>query len=271
MSKLALIGAGRMGGALLTGWLTGGLKPSDLIIVDPKPGEQALAAIKAGSVHAEALTTQNAASLGMLVLGIKPQMFGALAPAIASAIPSDCCVVSILAGTTHRALSGAFGDRPIIRTMPNTPAAIGKGITAYHCNDHVSAAQAAQAESLLEAGGDVIKVDTEGLIDVVTAVSGSGPAYIFHMVEALEAAGIRAGMPAELAGQLARKTVTGSAALLEASPEQSASDLRIAVTSPNGTTQAALEVLMADDGLPPLMRRTVAAAAARSKELGREG
>lgn len=270
MSDLALIGAGRMGGALLTGWLAGETAPKSVLIVDPTPGAQAQAGIEAGCQHVNSLTQKNAANLSMIVLGIKPQMFASLAPDIAKALPKDCCVVSVLAGTTQRALSGAFGDRPIIRTMPNTPAAIGKGITAYFCNANVSSAQAAKAEKLLEAGGDVIRVDSEDLIDVVTAVSGSGPAYVFHMVEAMERAAILAGMPEALAGQLARKTVTGSGALLEASPE-TATQLRQAVTSPNGTTQAALEVLMADDGLPPLMRRTIAAAAARSKELGREG
>lgn len=267
MTKIALIGAGRMGGALLAGWIKAGTAPADVTIIDPAPGPQARNTIAQGAVHAAALTTDNAKDLDVVLLGIKPQMFAQLGPEIAKALPAKSCIVSILAGTTQSQLSAMFGQRPIIRTMPNTPAAIGKGITAYIRNERVSEGQASLASQLLSAGGDVIEVKDESLIDVVTAVSGSGPAYIFHMVEALEAAAIRAGMPKDLAGQLARKTVTGSGALLEAS-DQSASELRVAVTSPGGTTQAALEVLMGEDGLPQLMRRTVAAAAKRSKELG---
>ena len=267
MTKIALIGAGRMGGALLAGWIASGTAASDVTIIDPTPGPQAKAAIKQGALHLDALTKDAAENIDVVVLGIKPQMFTKFAPSIAAVLPKKTCVISILAGTTQKGLSTVFGDRAIIRTMPNTPAAIGKGITAFFRNKNVSDDQAAVATQLLSAGGDVIEVKEENLIDVVTAVSGSGPAYIFYLVEAMEAAAIRAGMPADLAGQLARKTVTGSGALLDDSPE-SASDLRKAVTSPNGTTQAALEVLMAEDGLAQLMRRTVAAAAKRSKELG---
>ncbi len=268
MTKIALIGAGRMGGALLAGWIKAGTLPANVTIIDPQPGAQAKAAIASGAIHAKALTAQSAKELGVVLLGIKPQMFETLGPKIAKALPENTCIISILAGITQSQLAHIFGERPIIRTMPNTPAAIGEGITAFIGNERVSESHAALARELLSAGGDVIEVTEEGLIDVVTAVSGSGPAYVFHMVEALEAAAIRAGMPEDLAGQLARKTVTGSGALLEASDE-SASALRVAVTSPGGTTQAALEVLMGEDGLPQLMRRTVAAAAKRSKELGK--
>lgn len=266
-NKIALIGAGRMGGALLSGWLAGRVAASDVIIVDPMPGRAARAAIEAGAAHYESLTQENAKQVGVVLLGIKPQMFHPLGPKIAAALGPDCCVVSILAGTTQAKLGEVFGTRPIVRAMPNTPAAIGQGITAFYRNFQVDDALAAKARQLLEAGGDVIEVDDEGLIDAVTAVSGSGPAYVFHMAEALEAAGIRAGLPKVLAEQLARKTISGSGALLDAS-DDSATRLREAVTSPGGTTQAALEVLMSEEGLAKLIRQTVAAAVARSKELG---
>ena len=164
-------------------------------------------------------------------------------------------------------LKAAFPAQAIIRAMPNTPASIGAGITAFTCGDTVTEPQKAIAHTLLSAGGVVHEVETENLIDVVTAVSGSGPAYFFHMVEALEAAAIVAGLPENLAPAFARQTFIGAGALLSKSGE-SASDLRKAVTSPNGTTQAALDVLMSAEGLPPLMRETVNAALRRAKELG---
>ena len=265
MGKIALIGAGRMGGALLTGWINGGVSPSDVIIVDPKPSAAAQSVIEQGAVYVTALTEESGQDIDTVLLAIKPQMFDALAPDIAKVLPQKACIISILAGITHMRMSGIFGDRPIIRAMPNTPAAIGKGITAFHCNSKVSDDQVKLAHSLLGAGGSVHQINDECLIDAVTAISGSGPAYIFHMAEAMEAAALRLGLPAELAGEFARKTVTGAGALLSDSP-QSAADLRAAVTSPNGTTQAALDVLMAE--LPELMRRTTAAAHKRSKELG---
>ena len=265
--KTALIGAGRMGGAMLTGWISGGLKPGEAVIVDPYPGEAAQAAIDAGALHSEALTRAQGKDLETVFLAIKPQMFDALAPGIAAALPAGTRIVSVIAGITLAKLEAVFGARPIIRCMPNTPAAIGQGITGFVVNSAASRADAKAAEALLLAGGKVIEVDDEGLIDVVTGISGSGPAYVFYMVEALCAAGTAAGMPNDLAMILARQTVVGGGALLGESTD-SASDLRVAVTSPNGTTQAGLEVLMADDGLGPLMEKTVKAAVDRSRELG---
>jgi len=255
-----------MGGALLQGWITSeAVAPAQLIILDPHPGEAAQAAIKAGALH---LTEPNnkLKSIKCLLLAIKPQMFDKLARDIAADLPDKALVISILAGTSLASLQATFTKQSLIRAMPNTPAAIGKGITAYTKGPNVSAAQTKMTETLLAAGGKVHHVANEHLIDVVTAVSGSGPAYVFHMVEALEAAAVKIGLPEELAPDFARQTIIGAAGLLESSDE-TASQLRKNVTSPNGTTQAALDVLMGLEGLPPLMRETVQAALRRSKEL----
>jgi len=255
-----------MGGALLQGWITSeAVAPAQLIILDPHPGEAAQAAIKAGALH---LTepSNKLKSIKCLLLAIKPQMFDKLAQDIAAELPDKALVISILAGTSLASLQATFTKQSLIRAMPNTPAAIGKGITAYTKGPNVSAAQTKMTETLLAAGGKVHHVANEHLIDVVTAVSGSGPAYVFHMVEALEAAAVKIGLPEELAPDFARQTIIGAASLLESSDE-TASQLRKNVTSPNGTTQAALDVLMGLEGLPPLMRETVQAALRRSKEL----
>ena len=255
-----------MGGALLSGWIkSGAIKPNQLIILDPTPGEAAQTAIEAGALHLKK-PSKKLSSIKYLLLAIKPQMFTKLAPEIAEHIAAEALIISILAGTSLASLQDAFSAQSIIRAMPNTPAAIGKGITAYTNGANVSDAQAAMAETLLAAGGKVRHLPNEHLIDVVTAVSGSGPAYIFHMVEALEAAAIHIGLPPELAPDFARQTVIGAAGLLEAS-DLTAAELRQNVTSPNGTTQAALDVLMGLEGLPPLMRETLHAALTRAKEL----
>ncbi len=255
-----------MGGALLSGWIkSGAIKPNQLIILDPTPGEAAQTAIEAGALHLKK-PSKKLSSIKYLLLAIKPQMFTKLAPEIAEHIAAKALIISILAGTSLASLQDVFSAQSIIRAMPNTPAAIGKGITAYTNGANVSDAQTAMAETLLAAGGKVRHLPNEHLIDVVTAVSGSGPAYIFHMVEALEAAAIHIGLPPELAPDFARQTVIGAAGLLEAS-DLAAAELRQNVTSPNGTTQAALDVLMGLEGLPPLMRETLHAALTRAKEL----
>ncbi|WP_026940776.1 pyrroline-5-carboxylate reductase [Hellea balneolensis] len=261
-----VVGAGKMGGALLEGWINSKvITPEQLIILDPSPGDAAQKAISEGALHLIE-TDKNASNIRYLLLAIKPQMFKKLAPPIALTLPEKCLVISILAGTSLASLQSIFKDQAIIRAMPNTPAAIGKGLTAYTKGGNISAAQTKEAEKLLAAGGDVFHVETEHLIDVVTAVSGSGPAYVFHMTEALEAAAVKIGLPEELAPKFARQTIIGAAGLLEES-ELSASDLRKNVTSPNGTTEAALDVLMGLDGLPTIMRETVKAALRRAKEL----
>jgi len=263
-----VVGAGKMGGALLKGWIASkAITPNQLIILDPHPGEAAQAAIKAGALHL-IHPSNKLKPIKHLLLAIKPQVFSKLTPAIAEELSDDALIISILAGTSLTSLQDVFKTQSLIRAMPNTPAAIGKGITAYTKGPNVSAAQTQMTETLLAAGGKVHHVANEHLIDVVTAVSGSGPAYVFHMVEALEAAAIKIGLPEDLAPEFARQTIIGAAGLLESSDEP-ASQLRQNVTSPNGTTQAALDVLMGLEGLPPLMRETVQAALRRAKELAK--
>jgi len=264
-----VVGAGKMGGALLEGWIASKvITPRQLIILDPHPGTAAQDAIKAGALH---LTKPNKKliSIRYLLLAIKPQMFGNLAPSIAKHLSENILIISILAGTSLASLQDAFSNSALIRAMPNTPAAIGKGITAYTKGPNVTDEQSKMTEALLAAGGKVHHVSNEHLIDVVTAVSGSGPAYIFHMAEALEAAALKIGLPKEMAPDFARQTIIGAAGLLDISDEP-ASQLRQNVTSPNGTTQAALDVLMGADGLPSLMRETVQAALRRAKELAED-
>lgn len=265
MNTIALFGAGRMGGALAAGWAKRKIKPADIIIIDPRPGAQAKAVIEKGAAHHKIASTADLSGVTTIVLAVKPQMFEKLSADIAAALPEDCLVISVMAGTSLAMLGKAFGDRAIVRAMPNTAAAIGKGLTGFYAPGGKEDAKLAQR--LLSPTGVVIEVDKENLIDVVTAVSGSGLAYVFHMVEALQAAAVRAGMDSDMAAIVARQTVIGAGALLDQT-EDSATQLRVAVTSPNGTTQAGLEVLMDDDGLPQLMRKTVMAAFERAKELG---
>ena len=263
-----VVGAGRMGGALLSGWLkdsVSGVIPENLYIIDPYIGIDGQAAIKAGAREIEP-TDKIMGKIDVVLLAIKPQAFDDIAPKVSAYLQDGALVISVLAGTSIEALIGAFPNQHIVRAMPNTPAAVGAGMTAFTCTDQVTERQARTAERLLKAGGKVRQVENENMIDVVTAVSGSGPAYVFHMVEALEAAALEAGLPANLAPEFARQTIIGAGALL-ASTDTPASDLRVAVTSPNGTTQAALDVLMSS--LPALIRETVKAALKRAKELAK--
>ena len=261
---VVLVGAGKMGGALLEGWLRLGLDPNQLAVVEPQPAAEISALSRRGlRLNPAAQTIRDAAAL---VIAIKPQAAAEAMPAIAPLLSPATVTVSIMAGRTLDFLGGALGrDRALIRAMPNTPAAIGRGITVA-VPRHASAAQQALAGLLLSATGPVEWVDDEALMDAVTAVSGSGPAYVFLLAEALAAAGVAAGLPAALADKLARETVAGAGELLHRSPLAAAS-LRENVTSPGGTTAAALAVLMGEDGLAPLMRRAIAAATARSREL----
>ena len=203
----------------------------------------------------------------MILVAVKPQEMDKVFPPLAKLAGPRTVVLSIAAGRTiagfEKHLAGGVG---VVRAMPNTPAAVGRGITVCCPNAHVTAAQRQTCTALLAAIGEVAWVDDEALIDPVTAVSGSGPAYVFYLVEAMAAAGVKAGLPAGLAMQLARHTVAGSGELLHRS-ELAAEQLRKNVTSPNGTTHAALQVLMAGDGLQPVMDRAIAAATRRSREL----
>lgn len=261
-----LVGAGKMGGALLDGWLARGLNPASVFVIDPALSDAALASLKAAGVRL-APQPGDLENPAAILMAVKPQTAGAALPAAATFAGPSTLVVSIMAGTTVATLSAGLPDgAAIVRAMPNTPAAVGRGVTGAFAGPSVSPDRRDLAERLLTAVGDVVWVGEETLIDAVTGVSGSGPAYVFLMVEALAAAGVEAGLPADVALTLARKTVEGSGELLRRSAEP-AEILRRNVTSPNGTTAAALEVLMAEDGLAPLMERAVAAAARRAREL----
>ena len=260
---IALAGAGKMGGAMLTGWLAGGLDANRVVVIEPFPSDD----IKALAAKGVRLNPNDAGTADTLVVAVKPQMFREAGPALKQLVGPNTLVVSIMAGTTIAALEAVCGGS-VVRSMPNTPAAIGRGITVAVAANNVSAAQRAVADSLLRATGSVEWVDDENLMDAVTAVSGSGPAYVFLLAEELARAGVEAGLPVELATKLARETVSGSGELLHRSELPSAT-LRQNVTSPGGTTAAALEVLMGKDGMQPLMIRAIAAATKRSKELAK--
>ena len=260
---VALVGAGKMGGAMLTGWLAGGLDPKRVVVVEPTPSAE-ISALAAGGIR---LNPEKADGVETLVVALKPQSFRGAAAALKSLTGPATLVVSIMAGTTIASLQDVCGGA-VVRAMPNTPAAIGRGITVAVPARNVSAAQRATADALLRATGSVEWVKDESLMDAVTAVSGSGPAYIFLLAEELARAGVAAGLPEELATKLARETVAGSGELLRRS-DLPAATLRQNVTSPGGTTAAALAVLMGQDGLQQLMTRAIAAATARSKELAK--
>ncbi len=261
---LVLLGCGKMGTALLEGWLAGGLPAAAVTVLEPKPAPR-LAALADEGLRLNAEIPSDPA---VAVLAVKPQMMGDALPRLAALGNGGTLFLSIAAGTPIRAFEAALGERtPIVRAMPNTPAAVGRGITALVANGHAGAAALALAEALMGAVGQTVRLDDEGQMDAVTAVSGSGPAYVFLVIEALAAAGEAEGLSADLALALARATVAGAGALAE-STDRAPAALRIDVTSPGGTTAAALAVLMeAEAGLPALMRRAVAAAAARSREL----
>ncbi|VIO68751.1 pyrroline-5-carboxylate reductase [Bradyrhizobium ivorense] len=262
---IALAGAGKMGGAMLTGWLAQGLAPERVVVIDPylSPEISALAA-KGVRLNPKA---QDIGAVDTLVVAVKPQSFREAGAALKAFVGPATLVVSIMAGTTIAALEEVVGGA-VVRAMPNTPAAIGRGITVAVPAKTVTAAQRATTDALLQATGLVEWIGDEGLMDAVTAVSGSGPAYVFLLAEELARAGVAAGLPEPLATTLARATVAGSGELLHRSDLPSAT-LRQNVTSPGGTTAAALEVLMADDGMQPLMTRAIAAATKRSKELAK--
>ncbi|NGM44824.1 pyrroline-5-carboxylate reductase [Rhodobacter sp. SGA-6-6] len=260
---LVLLGCGKMGSALLAGWLEAGLPAASVRVMEPNPSDW----LKGTGVRLnEGIPPAPAVAL----LAVKPQMMGAALPALQALGNGRTLFVSIAAGTTIASFEAALGDRtPIVRTMPNTPAMVGRGITAIAGNAHATPAHLALARALMQAVGQVVELAGEDQIDAVTAVSGSGPAYVFHLIEALAAAGVAEGLPAEVAMQLARATVCGAGELAFRSPD-SAEQLRVNVTSPGGTTAAALQVLMdPDSGFPALLRRAVKAAADRGRELGK--
>ena len=262
---IVLAGAGKMGGAMLSGWLAQGLDAKHVSVIEPHPSDD-IRALAAKGIRLNP-SPKEIGAVATLVVALKPQMFREAGAMLKSFAGPATLVVSIMAGATIASIEAVCGGM-VVRAMPNTPAAIGRGITVAVAANLVSPAQRAVADALLRATGSVEWIDDEGLMDAVTAVSGSGPAYIFLLAEELARAGVEAGLPPELATKLARETVAGSGELLHRSEFASAT-LRQNVTSPGGTTAAALEVLMGKDGLQPLLTRAVAAATRRSKELAK--
>lgn len=264
---LILVGAGKMGGAMLTGWLADGLDPKSVTVLDPAPSAaiQTLADKQGLKLAGDTAALPQDASV--MVLAVKPQIMDEVLAVVKEAVSERTVVLSIAAGKTIASLAGHIGrDAAIVRSMPNTPAAIGRGITVACANDRVRPEQKNQCDELLQAAGVVAWTEDETALDAVTAVSGSGPAYVFLLAECMEEAGVQAGLDRGLARQLARETVSGAGELMRQSGDDAAT-LRQNVTSPGGTTAAALEVLMGVDGLQGLMVRAVKAAADRSREL----
>lgn len=263
---LVLVGCGKMGTALLDGWLRQGLEPKCFTVIDPKPSDHLENLAKDGL----RLNADMPSNPAIVVLAVKPQMMGDVLPQLKSLGGGSSVFLSIAAGTPISRFEDSFGaDTPIIRAMPNTPSAIGQGITALVGNKRVQPADLDLADGLMQAVGKTVRLENENQMDAVTGVSGSGPAYVFLMMEAMTKAGVAEGLPENLALELARTTVAGAGALAvsdDTKPEQ----LRVNVTSPKGTTEAALKVLMREsNGLAELMREAVAAAADRGRELAK--
>ena len=260
--SVLLLGGGKMGGAMLAGWRRSGLGQS--VLVDPAPAASGL-----GGGSVQVVTSADAVPAGFapdaVILAVKPQIADAAVPGVAR-FTAGAVVVSIMAGRTIANVTSLAGSTAVVRAMPNTPAAIGQGFTAAFASPGVSAPQRVLCQSLLESVGEVAWVTEEAQIDAVTATSGGGPAYVFLLAELLEAAAVAQGLPPDLARRLARRTVSGSGALLASGTEDAAA-MRQAVTSPAGTTERALAVLMAPDAWPALVNRAVAAATERSREL----
>ena len=262
---IVLVGAGNMGGAMMRGWLESGTSSDDVLVIDPGP-PPAMAETIAGLNVRHETSVPDGVTAGVLILAVKPQIMDIVLPPLRKLIGDQTVAVSIAAGKTIGFMTDLLGECAVVRAMPNTPAMVGRGITAAYPNEKVSAEQRQSVEELLASTGPVEWLDDEGLIDAVTSVSGSGPAYVFHLVECMAEAGRLGGLPADLAMRLARATVSGAGEMLHQSPD-SAATLRQNVTSPNGTTAAALDVLMADEAMQRLFAEAIAAAKKRSEEL----
>ncbi len=261
--SVTLVGAGRMGGALLRGWLKG--PASVLNVVEPVPDDRVQALAASGHIR----LNPPAEVSDVLVLGVKPQQFSAVAETARAFAGPDTRAVSIMAGVRLDQLRSRLGLAHVIRARPNTPGAVGRGVTVFCVPGTAAPQDIALARALLAPLGEVHGPVSEDLMPVVTALSGSGPAYVFLLAELMAQAGVAQGLPADLAARLARRTVEGAAALLAAGDE-SADDLRRAVTSPGGTTAAALDILMGQDGMAQVLGRAMAAAARRDRELSDE-
>ena len=265
---LLLVGGGKMGMALMQGWIAAGLQPSQIMVQEPSPSD----ALNTSGVTLNPSIEQLAAQApDIVVLAVKPQMIEAVLPSLAHSLPKGALVLSLMAGVPVKTMTQLLGeDAAYVRTMPNTPASIGKGMTGLYADAGVGDGQKQAAAALLGAVGQTVWLDSEKMIDAVTAISGSGPAYVFHLVEAMQAAGISLGLPEDMSRKLAMQTIIGAAAMLDAD-EVEAAELRRNVTSPGGTTEAALDVLMSEQGLSDLMRRAAHAAANRAQELAQIG
>jgi len=268
--KLLLIGAGNLGGALLRGWIDSGIEPGQIIVQDPGPPDHMVDWMKAHNVCCVARAGDLPhGGFSVVVLAVKPQIMDAVLPGIRPFVRFSTVFLSVAAGkTTGYFETGLGAELSIVRTIPNTPAAIGRGITAAYANSNVTPDQKQQCDQLLCAIGEVVWVEDEALIDVATGVSGSGPAYVFHMTECLAQAGVSAGLPEDIALKLARATVSGAGELMHQSSLEPG-NLRENVTSPKGTTAAALEVLRDSGDLADLMTKAVAAAVKRSRALAK--
>lgn len=265
--RLALIGAGNMGFALLEGWVGQGLQGQAVTIIEPHPSTQlkSLCKNKGFNLFSEA---QLSVPSDAVVLAIKPQMLDASLYAAECFLHSSSVLISILAGKSIKDLSARFPlVRSIVRAMPNTPAAVGRGITGLYANDATSAEQRDLTESLIQPISLIEWLSLEKEMDMLTAISGSGPAYVFYLVETLAAAGVKLGLSSALSQKLARATIEGAGELLHQMPDVSAEELRIRVTSPGGTTAAALDILMKHDGLSLILEQAVSAAKKRAEEL----
>ena len=262
-APILLIGAGRMGSALLKGWIAKGIGPIEIVEPNVSPALRRLA----GKTKLHSSPGDAPKSVRACVVALKPQILKHEAALLKPIAQSGALMISIAAGTSIKNLAKAWGPKArIIRAMPNTPGSIGRGITALYASPKATSKDRALAEELLAALGETIWVKREVLVDAATAVSGSGPAYVFLLVEAMADAAMAEGLPRDVAMKLARATISGAGALLD-SDKRAASDLRRDVTSPGGTTEAALKILMADDGMKALMARAISAARKRAEEL----
>jgi pyrroline-5-carboxylate reductase len=265
---LLLAGAGKMGGAILSGLLARGLDARSVIVQDPDPAKAVADLLADNGIDVLPFIDELTQPPGVILLAVKPQLMDEVLPPLAKLAGPQTLLLSIAAGRRIASFEKYLPGGAVVRAMPNTPASIGRGITAAVANRYVTPVQRALADDLLSAVGKVVWVDDESLLDAITAVSGSGPAYVFLLAECLAEAGRAAGLDARLAEELARATVSGSAALLEAS-DLSAAELRKNVTSPGGTTAAALEILGGEDGMQKLMTAAVAAATKRGRDLAK--
>ena len=266
-APLVMLGCGKMGGAMLDGWLAKGIDPAAVTVIDPDPSERLKSLSDERGTVLRGTDPYDGPEPRAVLLAVKPQMMAEALPTVEGPKGGGTLYVSIAAGTTTAFFQERLGAKtPIVRVMPNTPAAIGRGASALFASEACSDEDRAVARAMTDAVGLSVWIEDEALMDAVTGVSGSGPAYVFHMIEALAAAGEAAGLPADTALTLARQTVIGAAALAEETGE-SAETLRVNVTSPGGTTEAGLAVLMGENGLRSLLQQTVQEAKNRSISL----